>query len=272
MDVASLAAPAAAAFTLALAGGLHCAGMCGGFVGALGAGPRRARPVVPIAAVGVRPVVDGERAYGRILAYHAGRVVSYSAAGALAGAIGATLFASQVLPLQLALLSLASLMLLAIGLVLFGRTGWLRRLEPVGLAVWSIVGPLARRLYPPRNPVHALAAGLAWGWIPCGMVYGALPLALGTASVTGGATVMLAFGIGTLPNLLAMHWLTDRLAPMTGRLQAGGAARLNTAARAMAGATIIAFGVSGFAHVARVAGADHPAIEALASLCHAPVR
>jgi sulfite exporter TauE/SafE len=241
-----LTTQALAAFTLALLGGLHCAGMCGGFVGAL----QVRRP----AGVSAARLAAG---------YHVGRITSYTLAGALVGALGGALYATQVLPLQVILLVAGSLMLLAIGASLFGRAAWLKRLEPVGLGIWKLVGPLARRVYPPKTGVQALAAGLAWGWIPCGMVYAALPLALIAGGPWQGAAVMLAFGIGTLPNMLAVDVAVTRLGPQPGVL-----ATVRGRLKPLAGAVIIVFGISGLAHAARIAGAGNPAIDALASICH----
>jgi sulfite exporter TauE/SafE len=241
-----LSTQAVAAFMLALLGGLHCAGMCGGFVGAM----QVHRPK----GVGAARLAAG---------YHAGRIVSYTLAGALVGTLGGALYATQVLPLQVFLLVAGSLMLLAIGASLFGRAAWLKRLEPLGLGVWKLVGPLARRVYPPRSGGQALVAGLAWGWIPCGMVYAALPLALVAGGPWQGAAVMLAFGLGTLPNMLAVDVAVARVAPPGGALAA-----VRGRLKPLAGAVIIVFGISGLAHAARVAGAGSPAIDALASICH----
>jgi hypothetical protein len=38
--------------------------------------------------------------------------------------------------------------------------------------------------------------------------------------------------------------------------------------RPVAGAVMLVFALSGLAHAARVAGADHPTIAAFASICH----
>ncbi len=119
-----LTTQALAAFTLALLGGLHCAGMCGGFVGAL---QLQRPPQVPAARLAA--------------GYHAGRIISYTLAGALVGLLGGALYAADVLPVQIALLVLGSLMLLAIGATLFGRAAWLKRLEPLGLGLWRVIGP-----------------------------------------------------------------------------------------------------------------------------------
>ncbi|MCA3217781.1 MAG: sulfite exporter TauE/SafE family protein [Burkholderiales bacterium] len=243
-----LTTQAVAAFMLALLGGLHCAGMCGGFIGALQVNRPRAVPASRLAA-----------------GYHLGRVTSYTLAGALVGLIGGQLYAADVLPVQIGLLLIGSAMLLVIGGSLLGRSAWLKRLEPVGLGLWKLIGPLARRVYPPRSFAQASAAGLAWGWIPCGMVYAALPLALVAGGPVQGALVMLAFGLGTLPNLLLVDVAATRLSGLSGNGR--GIAALPWL-RVLAGAVIVVFGLSGLAHAARVAGAQHPAVETLASICH----
>lgn len=248
----ALTAQASAAFLLALLGGVHCAGMCGGFVGAL--------------QFNRRPQTSGVQLS---LGYHGGRLTSYTLAGALAGAAGAALFAAEVLPVQVLLLAVGATMLLAIGASMFGasmlgRRALLARLEPAGAWLWRAIAPLARRVYPPRSRTQAYVAGLAWGWIPCGMVYGALPLALASGSAWRGALVMLAFGMGTLPNMLALDFAVTRLSPA----RDGALAQVRERAKPIAGIVIVVFGLSGLAHAARVAGAQHPAIAAVASICH----
>jgi uncharacterized protein len=235
----------ASAFLLALLGGLHCAGMCGGFVAALhSAMPARA-PAVRFA-----------------LAYHAGRLLSYSTAGAAIGLLGAGLFASDVLPVQVGLLLLAAAVLLGIAFSMLSNPAALRRLEPLGVAVWAVVRPIAQRCYPPRSAGAALVTGLAWGWIPCGMVYAALPLALVAGSVAKGAAVMLAFGLGTIPNLAALELAASRVR------RAATGARARAWMRPAAGVALLLFAASDLAHAARIAGWASPATAWLASVCH----
>jgi len=247
---------ALAALTLSLFGGLHCAGMCGGFIGAL----QMNRPT-------------GVSAARLAAGYHVGRITSYTLAGTLLGLIGGGLYAADVLPVQIVLLIGGSIMLLAIGATMFGRNRWLKRIEPLGVGIWRVVGPWARRVYPPRSAAQSFAAGLAWGWIPCGMVYGALPLALLAGGPWQGAMVMLAFGLGTLPNLVVVDAVASRPAlagAPGGASGAGVLAQARSWLRPLAGATMVVFAFSGLAHAARVAGADHPGIAALASICHTP--
>jgi sulfite exporter TauE/SafE len=233
-----------AAFTTALLGGLHCAGMCGGFVGAL----QINRP----SGVSARALATG---------YHAGRITSYVSAGALLGLLGGAMYTHDLLPLQVILLATGGLLLLALGASVATGNRWMKRLEGVGVGVWRVIGPAARRVYPPRTTGQAYLAGLAWGWIPCGMVYAVLPLALVAGGIWQGAVVMLAFGIGTLPTMTALDLAASRVS--NGALAAG-----RGWLKVAAGVVVITFGLSGLAHAARVAGHQSPAINALASLCH----
>lgn len=202
-------------FLLGLASGVHCVAMCGGFVSAFSA-----RKVIPI-----QPAPPPWR---RLFLFNAGRITSYSIAGAIAGVIGGGLAAA--FEAQTLLYVLANLMVIAIGLHLAGVTS-LSAVEKLGAPLWRRLQPLAART---MGGTSAYAAGLLWGWIPCGLVYGALAAAAFAGSALGGAAAMAAYGLGTLP------WL-----------MAGGAAfqfLQRRATRALAGATVLAFGVYGLAH------------------------
>ncbi len=101
-----------------------------------------------------------------------------------------------------------------VGLGLYLAGAWQRFavVERVGLPLWRRVEPLARRLVPVRDASTALALGALWGWMPCGLVYAALGLALNAGSAGGGALAMVAFGLGTLPMLMTMGALAARIA------------------------------------------------------------
>ena len=172
-----------ALFVVGLLGGTHCVGMCGGIVGALSMGAP-ARWSMP-------------------LAYNSGRIFSYAMAGAIAGAMGAaSLGLEGQLPVRNLLYLLANLMLIALGLYLIGVTRALAFSERLGQHLWRRLQPLTRRFLPAQSVAQAFPLGVLWGWLPCGLVYSALATALTAGSATRGALLMLAFGLGTLPNLL----------------------------------------------------------------------
>jgi hypothetical protein len=109
---------------------------------------------------------------------------------------------------------LAALMVIAVGLYLAGWFPGFARVERLGQPLWQRLEPLGRRLFPIRSPGRALAFGAVWGWLPCGMVYSALVLALGAGGPASGALFMALFGLGTLPAVAgagAMAGLTARL-------------------------------------------------------------
>lgn len=177
---------------IGLLGGTHCVGMCGGIVGALSVG--------------------GPTSLTLHLAYNAGRLFSYSLAGAIAGALGeASIALSGQLPLRLILSFLANLMLIALGLYLMGA-GWALSVpERLGQRLWRRLQPMTRNFLPARSAAQAFPLGLLWGWLPCGLVYTALANALTSGSALHGSGLMLAFGVGTLPNLLLAGVLASRL-------------------------------------------------------------
>ena len=175
------------AFIVGLLGGVHCVGMCGGIVGALSLG------------------LPAERNLPILLAYNLGRIGSYTFAGALMGALG--FYFSSLLPVQTAqrvLLSFAGLFLILMGLYLAGWWNGLSRLERAGGVLWRRLEPLGRGLLPVRSVRHGFLLGLLWGWLPCGLVYSALVWTVTAGGAVEGAMLMLAFGLGTLPNLLLM--------------------------------------------------------------------
>ena len=181
-----------ALFLVGLLGGTHCVGMCGGIVGALSMGaPGR---------------------WSMHLAYNVGRILSYGLAGAIAGTVGAaSLGLDSQVPMRLALYLVANLMLIALGLYLLGVTQALAFTERAGQLLWQRLQPLTRRFLPARTVAQAFPLGMLWGWLPCGLVYSALATALSSGSAVRGGLCMLAFGLGTLPNLLLAGIVLARL-------------------------------------------------------------
>jgi hypothetical protein len=217
-----------AVFLIGLLGGVHCAGMCGGIVSAL-----------TVQAPGQAPALRLH------LAYNVGRIASYVLAGAALGAVGSLgLLLNDALPVQLALYVLANLMLIALGLYLTGFTRVLAPLEGLGHRLWRRIQPLTARFLPARSVGQALPLGALWGFLPCGMVYSVLATALVTGSAARGAGLMLAFGLGTLPNLLLAGVLLARLRGVT--RQRG--------FRLVAGLAVLGFGVFGLANAGSLGG------------------
>lgn len=183
----SLIVPVLAA---SLVGSLHCAGMCGGFVAFYAGGDES---------------TGRSRALAH-LAYNGGRLATYVTLGALAGALGAAVdLAGKAAGVGRVAGVVAGSVMIAwgLGLLLLAagvRVPWLRLPEAVHARVAGSLGALRGK--PPV--VRALLIGLSSTFLPCGWLYAFAVTAAGTGSALGGATVMLAFWLGTVPALLGL--------------------------------------------------------------------
>ena len=181
------------AFVVGLLGGVHCLGMCGGVVGTL------------TFSLSPQHQLSQWRMLPFQLAYNFGRISSYVLVGALIGLLAASLSSLvPFLPFQQGLQVFAGLFMIALGLYLAGWWTGVVAVEKLGGALWQRLQPYTQRLTPVKTLPQAWLYGLVWGWLPCGLVYSVLIMAFSAASMTQGALVMLAFGLGTLPNLLLM--------------------------------------------------------------------
>jgi sulfite exporter TauE/SafE len=218
---------AGAAVLVGLLGGVHCAGMCGGLATALSRAGSGSWP-----------------AWKLQLGYSAGRLASYSVAGALAGSLaGTALLAKDILPVQFGLYLLANVMLIGLGLHLAGWSSFIGRLEVPGRWLWKRISPALGRFLPVNSWPRAVGAGVLWGWVPCGLVYSMLATAMLAGHAAGGALVMLAFGLGTLPNVVGAGLVLRWLSPAGWR----------PVARLVAGGLVAGFGVFGLFHAAALA-------------------
>lgn len=225
-------------FLLALLGGVHCAAMCGGL--ALAVEQRRD------AIATVNFVKNRTAWFGELLAMHIGRISTYMLLGALLGAVGATAWKQDYLPVQRWLFGAGSAMLLWSGWRLLQGNAftlaWLERLAacataPVAGQLGRLAGGMPAFVRARGGLARRYGVGLAWGLVPCGMVYGALTLALLAGNAGSGALVMGVFGLGTLPNLLVLSGLSGYLRTLSRR----------RGIRLGAGVAVMAFGGLGIA-------------------------
>lgn len=181
-----------ALFFAGLAGSLvHCVGMCGPFV--------FGQVISDVERGGAGTYGEWRRLAGAALApYHLGRFTTYTALGAVAGTATA-LFTSTAafVWLSAALLIVAAclMMLQAVGLAVGARS-------PLTVGLARLAGPLSSS----HDPLQRYALGVVLGFLPCGLLYGALAAAAGTASARHGALALAAFAAGTVPALVAVGW------------------------------------------------------------------
>lgn len=199
-----MASMLAAILLASLVGSPHCAGMCGGLM---------------LYALGA----DREQPRGRRVrlqaAYHSGRLASYLALGAGAGAVGAAVdFGGHFAGMQRAAAVTAGVLMIGFGLVMLARAAGLRT------GHLSLPGPVRRAFerahrfaFTLRPTGRALTIGLLTALLPCGWLYAFAFTAAGTASPFWGAAVMGVFWVGTVP---LMATLGAGIQLLTGRLHA----------------------------------------------------
>ena len=202
------------AVIIGLLGSTHCIGMCGGIAASVGMTTGNAR----------------QPAWLILLGYNSGRILSYSLAGALLGAVGALVATS---PFGIGLQIFAGLLLIAMGLYIAQWWFGITKLESLGGHLWRHIQPLASQFLPIRQLHQAFFLGILWGWLPCGLVYSTLIWSSSSGSWQHSALLMLAFGVGTLPSM----FLTGLLAR---QVQAVMQKRL---VRQLAGILLIVFGI-----------------------------
>ena len=176
-----------AAFLTGFLGSAHCIGMCAGISGLFAAQLEIAslRSRLPMALV-----------------YNLGRIASYAALGFVVGLLGSGAVAgmpSLAGPVRI----VSGIIIVLIGLQIAFDWRFLRPIERMGAVIWARLAPAAKGLLPVTNLPRALGLGLLWGWLPCGLVYSVLLLAATSPQAADGGLVMFAFGVGTLPAMLA---------------------------------------------------------------------
>ena len=175
-------------FLLGFFGGTHCVGMCGGLSSAF--------------ALQLPPHLNR---LGLIVLLNLGRISSYVLIGLIVGLVGQIgISLDDTRWLQNGLYVAANMLLLLLGLYLAGLSTAATQIERIGRPIWKRLNPILNRLLPIKSVPACFGVGMLWGWLPCGLVYSASLYALGSGSAVQGGLYMLAFALGTLPNLLAM--------------------------------------------------------------------
>lgn len=222
------------AFLMGLMGGAHCIGMCGGIVCALTHSCQSKKN-------------RNFSAFGYQLAYSVGRITTYSLLGGLTGFAGVVM-AERAGSSGATILRYTSAMLIILSG--FYIAGWWRYtdiLERAGKFFWQPLSRLTRYFVPVTSLSQAYFLGGLWGLLPCGVVYSALLFSLSAHQVAGGALVMLAFGLGTLPALLLVGSVMQSYQHLLARKWV----------RTLSGLTLMVFGLLAFWLVIPTHGCTH---------------
>lgn len=207
------------ALAMGFFGSPHCLGMCGGIVTAFGLSMQG---------------VSNTKKNLLIATYHIGRLSSYALLGVFAGLIGTAIFA-PFMHNSLPRIILGGVLIL-IGLSMLGMP-LLNHLEKLGMKLWQSMSPIRQKVFPINSFPKALMAGLLWGFLPCGLVYGALMMAVVGHSVSTGALLMFVFGLGTIPMLVVTQKTVAVIQQQIGKFRLH---QVNGAIMMLSGVAIIA--------------------------------
>ncbi len=197
-----------AAFITGFLGSLHCVGMCGAiacskmlFVGA----QNKAKIPNQVKEEGGRLV------FLYSLIFNLSRISMYAILGGFLAFLGQKLVLSSNLASISFVIRIAGAVLIAlIGLRFLINLRWVDKIEVLGLKLWTILKP---KKYPKvlsnANIFQLITLGLLWGLLPCALVYTMLLTATTSGSAMSGATIMFAFGLGTLPAMQCMSFFGD---------------------------------------------------------------
>ena len=147
-----------------------------------------------------------------ILLYNLGRLLSYTIAGTIFGSIGAILYQTVSPHLgYLFLQYIAAMIMVSVGLYIAGWFPKYAYIERMAAPIWRFLEPFGKRLLPVASPLQAFAYGMIWGWLPCGLVYSALLLTITSSGPLEGGLFMLAFGLGTLPAIMGIAMVAEKV-------------------------------------------------------------
>ncbi len=178
-------------------GGAHCIGMCGGVVAML------------TMSLSEKIRKSPAKVFLYHLNYNLGRIISYVLLGLILGYVGSIMSDMlKMTAMNKIFRIIIGIIIIMAGLYLAGFYNSFSFLEKLGSKLWVKIQPLTKKFIPVKTLKQAFIAGLLWGYIPCGLVYTALGLAIMNGSSIGGGFIMMFFGIGTLPSLLTIGGLS----------------------------------------------------------------
>ncbi len=175
--------------SIAFAGSFgHCIGMCGGFI-------------VAYSSTKIDASMSRTAQFVRHGAYNIGRVSSYVILGMIFGAIG-SLFALSM-EMHGTLFIFAGIVMIVTALGMFGLSSLIHALER-GFSSNVLFKTLFSRLIKSKSIGSFFALGVMNGFFPCGFVFFFAAKAAASASIVEGGLIMAAFGLATVPTLLAL--------------------------------------------------------------------
>jgi sulfite exporter TauE/SafE/copper chaperone CopZ len=223
-------------FVIGLVTSVHCAAMCGGI------NLSQCIPVVATTETGRRREVLFPAILFPSILYNAGRVISYTVVGALAGALGQAVTVSGRFQGIVQLLAGVFMVIMGINMLglLPGSAGTMLRRFHVRMPK-IFARKIDEQKTGNRNP---LFIGLLNGFMPCGPLQAMQLYALSTGSPVAGGISLFLFSMGTVPLMFGIGALSSALSKkFTHRVMKVGAILVTVMGMTM---FTYGFGLSGF--------------------------
>lgn len=184
-------------FLIGLLGGMHCVGMCGGFVAMYSLRKPLTTPSLPYH-----------------LLYHLGRLTTYALLGGLMGLAGSFFsWFAAARGVPGAVLLVAGFVMVLMGLKSAGLLGRGELTDGTGITEQGVFRRALRRTLAVESPWGVYLFGLVLGVLPCGLLYSVLLSAAASGGMLPGMALMLVFGLGTVPALLSLGVIVTGIRP-----------------------------------------------------------
>jgi hypothetical protein len=187
------------ALIFGLISSLHCIGMCG-----------------PIAMMLPVDRNNPAKKVIQIMIYHLGRLTAYASLSLVFGSLGKGFYMAGI---QQNISIIVGVLMITIAIVperLFMKYNFSKPVYKIISKVKSSLGSQFKR----KSPDALFTIGLLNGFLPCGMVYAALFGAIAMQDVTLGVSYMLLYGLGTIPMMSAVVYISNLLStPFRSKMQ-----------------------------------------------------
>lgn len=174
------------ALLMGLLGAGHCAAMCGSLSLAVGFSIPSSKSFVSYAFYLSLGRISGYTVIGLVVSALSQSVVSLTQGG--------------IYYLTIA----SSILMILVGLHIANISNVIVKTEKLGQLIEPILNPMKKKMLPVDSVFKCLGYGFLWGFLPCGLVYTAISMAMTASSVVNGGLVMFCFGLGTLPALIGL--------------------------------------------------------------------
>lgn len=183
------------AFIIGLVGNIHCLGMCSG--------------IILLLSLNLSENKKNEKLLYQIY-YNTGRIIGYLIINVIAFTLGIIIIKTLGIENTKFLKLISGITLILISTYLISSINLIKKFEQFGSKIWIQIKKITKIIIPVKNPIQAIILGILWANIPCGLVYSTLIWSISSGSIVKSLTLMILFGLGTLPSMLGLGFISTK--------------------------------------------------------------